>query len=723
LTTILAAVFVLLAGTVSAQTTLGGEVGTDLGIRGFRNTLDVENRKYDVDRRLSQQFLSLRFSGPLKTRNLAELSLNLRIAGTYNKVLNDADGVESSFDEYVDPRLDQIIASVGLFPLRTYPLRYTFGRMETTANRYEPQRRGDTEIPSPGLAVIRRYDTETLTHRLQGQAALPREITFSADARHEKRQINRQYDLRENRDIWIVFTPSVPDPSPTHAVDVFNSLDDRVTLFIDLAPVDTLAAGESVALIVDKGRHEIDVVPTRFNRFNATVDVQSNMQWRIVFTPPQGSTDQDQTTDSIEGLAKNADSARLRNELRFTFSDQTEDVQGTTSSLSSVNNKVDYEVKNGFDVAMQTTYTGTSNLVRGISSQDITSLLHRTEGRVQNSGGASASLSHSFNRIETVTSSLGLQPEGSAPAPAQELNSNTNIFSGQGSLPTGLPGKHIVEARATGTLLSDNKGYRNDQYMGTLNNKFEFRTAGWRLSPRHEAKITHSVTDLSTESDTRIGQESNATSTNETESRLQLDAERIHMEFMDSDLRLRTEWGWRLRDVSAIKETKNRYFAEAGLLLRLSKRLKVITTISQEDENFSTDVNAETIGREVSVRPDRKRRLYRLDVQGEPFSGLSVGANGSLIQQNGTENKRLIVSVSGKLPVVKLPVRSFLISEIKSLEGLDDQKLLQMEIQSNYRFRRITMVVAYALFSETLIAEDYSYSEFYIRLARAFDIM
>lgn len=717
---------IAIAGTVSAQTSLGGEVGTDLGIQGFNNTLDVENRRYDVDRRLSQQFLGLRFSGPLKTRNLAELSLNLRLTGTYNKVLNDADGVSESFDEYIDPRLDQVMASVGLFPLRTYPLRYTFSRMEITANRYEPQRRGDTELPSPGLAVIRRYDTETLSHRLQWQAALPREIAFSADARHEERKINRQYDLDENRDIWIVFTTSVPDPSPTHEVDVFNSLDDRVILFIDLALVDTLAAGESVALTIEKGVHEIDVVPTRFNRFNTTVDVQSNMQWRIVFTPPQGSTDQDQTADSVEGLIKNGESARIGNELRFLFSDQNEDVQGTTSSISNLDNKVEYEVKNGIDLTMQTTYTGTSNVVRNISSQDINSLLHRTEGRLRRTSGASASLAHSFNRIETITASLSSDPSAPVTTPPQELNSNTNIFTGRGTLPTGLPGDHVVDARATGTLLSDNKGYRNDQYMGMVSNKFEIRTSGWRLNPRHEARTTYSITDLSTESDTRIGQESSASKTTETESRLQLDAERVHMGFMDSDLRIRSEWGWRLRDVRAVQEIKNRYFAEVGWLLRVSTRLKVIATISQEQENFSRDVDEKLLGRgdaTVTVRNDRTRHLYRMDVQAEPLTGLSLGVNGSLVQQNGTENKRLIVSLSGRVPRVNMPIRSFLISEVKSLEGLDDQKLLQWEMQTNYRFRRITLTVSYALFSETLIAEDYSYSEFYVKLSRAFDLM
>lgn len=692
---------VSLAGMASAQTTLGGEVGTDLGIRRFRNTLGAGNREYDVDRRLSQQFLSLRFSGPLKTRNLAELSLNLRVAGTYNRVMNDADGISSSFNEYIDPRMDQIMASVGLFPLRTYPLRYTFGRMEVTANRYEPQRRGDAETPSPGLAVIRRYDTETTTHRLQWQTALPSDFMFSADARHDDRQIYRQYDFEENRDIWIVFTTSVPDPSPSHAVDVVNDLEDQVILFIDLALVDTLAAGESVTLDVLKGRHEIDVVPSRFNRFNTTVDVQSNMQWRIVYTPPQGSTDQDQTTDSIEGLVKNADSARLRNELRFVFSDQSEEVQGTTSSLATVNNQANYQVKDGFSLSLQTTYTGTSNNVRDISSQDINSLLNRTEGRVRASGGASASLSHSFNRIETNTS-------------GDQLNSNSNIFSGFGSLPTPLRG-HIVELRGTSTLLADNKDYSNNQYVASLGNKFDFRAAGWRLNPRHEAKVTYSSTELA-------GETSNS---DETESRLQLNAERTHMDFMDSDLRIRSEWGWRLRETEMEKETKNRYFAEAGLLLRMSKRLKVITTVSQEKEDFSTEAGTEGTLNEVftSVRPDRTRRMLRLDIQSEPLSGLSVGANGTLIDQDGTSSERLILSMTGRVPLVNLPIRSFLISETKSLKGLDDQELLQMEVQTNYRFRRITMVISYALFSETLITEDYSYSEFYIRLARAFDIM
>ena len=46
-----------------------------------------------------------------------------------------------------------------------------------------------------------------------------------------------------------------------------------------------------------------------------------------------------------------------------------------------------------------------------------------------------------------------------------------------------------------------------------------------------------------------------------------------------------------------------------------------------------------------------------------------------------------------------------------------------MEIQTSHRFREITVVLAYSLFSETLIAEDYSFSEFYIRLTRRFSVL
>jgi hypothetical protein len=666
----------------------------------MENNLIKDGRVYDIDRRLSKQYVALNFSGPLKTHNFAELSLRLRLAGTYSKVNDATDGEAKEVADYIDPELDQIMTSLGLFPLRTYPLRYTFGKLKTTDNRYEAGRRGDIQSVSPGLSVIRRYESRALLHSLQWRMAFPGGVSFGTEAKHEESEIIRQYDFEENRDIWIVFTSSQRVPTPTHNVDVVNSLDDEVLLYIDLALVDTLSAGELLSLDIAKGVHEIDLVPTRFNRFNTTVDVQSSMQWRIVFTPPKGSSDLDQKNNSIEGILKTSEDRRFRNETRFLLSDMNEDVQGMTASLGSVNNQASYNVRQGLDLNLLTTWASTNTNIRDISSQKIGSLLHQTEGRWRKRGGASALLSHSFNSMNSETF-------------GDRLKSNTNVINAIGSIPTRWAG-HVLDLRSTTTLVSDNKGYANNQYMAGFGNKIEVRPGRFRLKPQHEMKFTRASVENA----------GIASTSNETESRLRLDGERTRMAWFNSDVRLKSEWEWRNRDTETETETKNRFFAELGVMVNFSKRLRVMGAISQESESYDTEAKISTDSHlRVTVRPDRRRRQYRLDVQTQPTDALTFGANGMLIDQDESRITRLSMSLSGALPLIGLPVRSFLVSESKTLEGLADQSLLQMEISTSHRYRQISIIFAYSLFSEKLATEDYTYSEFYVKISRAFEVM
>ena len=127
-----------------------------------------------------------------------------------------------------------------------------------------------------------------------------------------------------------------------------------------------------------------------------------------------------------------------------------------------------------------------------------------------------------------------------------------------------------------------------------------------------------------------------ATSSDETESRLRLESERPRMAVLNSDLRAKAEWEWRRRSTETENEVKNRYFAELGLVMRISERLRVLASASQESELYTTD--AKSAGAEgevrVSVRPDRRRRLYRVDMQAQPTKALTFGANTMLIDQD-----------------------------------------------------------------------------------------
>ena len=81
------------------------------------------------------------------------------------------------------------------------------------------------------------------------------------------------------------------------------------------------------------------------------------------------------------------------------------------------------------------------------------------------------------------------------------------------------------------------------------------------------------------------------------------------------------------------------------------------------------------------------------------------------------------LSLSGRLPFFGFPVRSYLVAESKGLTGLGNQSLLEGEVQVSHHFRKISVVASYSIYRETLLAEKYSYSEYYIKISRAFNFI
>lgn len=695
--------FLLLLSPVAAsgQSTLEGEMGTDVGINNFSNYLQKSARDYSVNRGLSKQYLDLRYGGPLVTEDFADLLVRARIAGTYYHVRSENEGTAETQSEYIDPVLDNAMLSFSLFPLRTYPFHYAFGKVETNTIRYEPGRRADTELVKPDLAVVRRYNTDVLSHSAQWQAALAKDVNFSTEFKHEQSEVRRQYDFDENKDIWMSFTSQTLDPvSPTHRVDVFNRLNDNVILLIDFIVVDSLSAGERITLNVEKGKHEIDVIPTNFNAFHATVDVQAAMQWRIAYTPPKGSSDRDQTTNSAESVLRLGNrEGRLRSETRFLHSDIDENVQEMTSVLNSVNNVASYDFNPRLGVQFLTTYGSTDTDISDISSQKNSSFLQQTQGRWQKRDGPSASLLHAYNRMRSVTN-------------GDDLRSRTHLLNGLTSIPTSLPG-HWVDLRATGTFLADNRDYVNNQYITGIINKFEVRTGRFKLRPQHELKYARSTVK------TRVAE----TTAQETESRTRLEVERPVLRWL-GDLRVKAEWEWRSRDTVAELETKNRYFGELGLVKKFSRKLRLMATASKETEVYSAEAKDGVAAGDLDVktRPNQDRLMYRMDLQVQPWTAMTFNALGMIIEQNRSQISRITLSLSGRPPGVDLPIRSFLVAESKELEGLPGQSLLQMETQVSYRFRQISFVLAFSVYKEKLIAEDYTYTEVYAKISRAFGI-
>ena len=94
-----------------------------------------------------------------------------------------------------------------------------------------------------------------------------------------------------------------------------------------------------------------------------------------------------------------------------------------------------------------------------------------------------------------------------------------------------------------------------------------------------------------------------------------------------------------------------------------------------------------------------------------------------LIRQESSRISRLSLTLSGRVPFFGFPLRSFLVPESKGLMGLGDQSLLEGEVQLSHHFRKISVVASYSIYREKLLAEQYTYSEFYIKISRAFNFI
>jgi hypothetical protein len=688
------------SGGAFGQTSLGGEVGTDLDMHDFSNSLTKAGRDYVVQRRLSRQYLALNFLGPLVTREFADMMLKARLTGIYLMTYSENDGIAEDETNYLNPELDHILSSLSLFPLRTYTLRYTFGKTKTYTNRYEPGRRVDSQVQSPNLAVIRRYQSDNLSHSVQGKVAMAENVNFSTEVKHQQNNLQRQYDFDENLDIWAIFTSTTEDPSPTHRVDIVNTLDDLVLVYIDLVFADSLSAGEMVTLTVDKGIHEVEFVPSRFNSYRATVDVQSFMRWRIVYNAPKGSSDQDQTSNNLESKLSIGGEGRFKNETRFLYDDLKESVQQMSSTLNSLNNISDYKVRPGLNLQMLTNYSSVSTDISDIVSENST-FLNQILARMSKRGGPGVSLSHSYNRMQSINFD-------------DKLRSRTHVLNGQGNIPTMFSG-HSIELRTTATFLADNKNYTNNQYMAGITNKLDRKSGRYKFRPQHELKyITSSV-------DNPIA--GILSKSSETESRLRFEGERSRIPGLGV-LRIKTDWEWRSRDTQTDTEVMNRYFGEIGISKEFTPRVMLTVSFNKELEVYTLDVKdlAAFGNSPPSPRPDQDRIMLRMHIQTRPWGDLNLGANGMIVNQNSSKISRFSLSLSGRLPGLNTPIRSFLVNESRELEGLPAQSLLQLEAQLSYRFREISLILAYSLNKEKLIAEDYTYSKIYAKLSRSFEL-
>jgi len=682
---------VALAVPALAQHEMKGELGADFGSYGFTNTVSNFGVSLEADRGLSNQFLGLDFQGPVVNNHFAGYSGLLRVSGTQVRSVSDG----TAYNQYISPELTGHQLNLSLFPERNYGLQLFTGRSLVYSVRYEASNRSEVLIEDPGLAVVRRYASEVRSSGIRWRMTTDNDIDMNLEYKDDSSTLDRQYDLDENRNIWVEFSTVSPGVAPWYNIQLINTIPDRdVAVYVDLALADTVRAGERLDLVVEEGVRELDFIPVGLNAYHKTLDVGSDMVWKIFFNDPPGSKDMDQGNKVVTGNIKVGDEGPFKNETHFEFNDGYEAVQRMDSGLNVITNQASYDMSPELGFRAMTTYSGNRTDIQDISHQETTNFSNMTSMRLQKPGGLGASLSHNFSKLGSKTD-------------ASDVNSTNNILNGLVSMPTNW-NQHRVDMRVVANLLSDDSGYVNNLYSAELTNRLEFRKAGFRWRPQHQLKST------------RATQQSPDGKTTERESRLMVEGERPDVSFLGT-LKLKGQYDWRSRKDDRGEDIKNRYLMEAGVTHRFGKHYKFQVIGTMENELYGNGA-ADGGGDPVSLREDQHRKSLRLDLQAEPMPGMNLGINSIFITINESKISKYSLSLNWKIPRLKIPVRSYLISEKRELEGLDPQTLLQAETKLSYNFRQIHLVASHRLTKETLITEDYSYNEFRATVSRRFDI-
>jgi hypothetical protein len=684
------------AAAVSARPSVGGGLGVELDGYVFSRTALASGLKMDdVSRSLSSPYLDLRLKSPLWDERVAHLSVAGRLSGAYYRSVNQGEGTSGRSD----PALTRYDVRLSLFGMRPFPLGFYMNKAEIPSLRYEVNQRAVSGLENPTLAVIRRYDTVAEQRGAIWKFALPRRTTLSFTAQQNKNTSNRQYDFGEDKDIFVDFALIRPDDvASVHPVTVRNEIeDDTVLLFIDQAFVDTLDAGESVLLTLEAGVHDTEFVPLALNPFRSTVNVRGVMQWRIVHNPPPGSKDVARSSDIVRSTFSAGGDGPFKNETFLVYDRNREDVQRMNTWVTNFNNMASYDRSPATRFDFLTTLTKNKTVVEDVSSQTGLSLMHMTTARYRRRRGASLQASHSFGRASTTTD-------------VSDIATTTNTVLGSGSLPTGFK-RHVIATRVSASYLSDNQGYRSEQYQGELDNQLELRAIGVRWRPRYIVKYT-------------AGARKNPDgSTSELESHAILSGEVLNLGVI-GQATVKGEHSWRRRETNANTGTKDTFLAEFGVRSRTMKGANLGFNTSHELQTFGRVAVIEEGDDGISANPleDQVRHTYRIDLQSSVSSDFTAGMNAMYLTTNDTRVFRFMGSLFVRLPGLRLPVRSSLMSESRSLVGLPTQKVFEVQTRASLGIRRVRFVLMHTYSRDRQRTEEFVYQQLLATLTRDFEV-
>ena len=678
------------------ETQFRGDLGVDLSNYGFTVSLLDTNRAHHVTRVLSNHYLDGILSGSLVSPQFASYSLRGRLYGTYFR--SSIDTAES--DAYLNPDLHTYGLQLTFFPNRRYPLKLYHSRTREFSLRYEPTNRTDVEVLQPQLAVVRRYDNIRRTTGGQMQVAFNPATSLLAELRSERIKTLRAYDFGENRDIWVTFTTTLYDPLRSRdTVTVINDLPDAdLAVIIDDLSRATVPVGERVTIPVDSGSHDVQLVPLRYyNQYAFRIVIRGNMFWRVVYKEPASPRDQDQTSDGGTMSFRYDADGRFTNETFFDYTDQWESVQRVQTRAANFANTARYDMSERSQFTSLTTYTDNRSDVDTVSFQRTQTLLQTSTYRYARRAGFNSTISHSYNRSITTTN-------------VDRVVSNMNQFSGRLRSPRRWL-RHRLDLRGDIALLSDSRGYVNNQYTITVGNRLGLRWGRMDLEPRHELKFT------------RSNQQNPHQSSDEIDTRIGVRGDMSRHPLL-GNLSFRLEYNYRNKYDDVGSDIRNRYIFDLAIIKKLSSHYRLILLTTQELEMYGGTAPTAGTGTDGATRqrPNLHKASYKVGAQLNPAEGLTLDVGFMVVSQNGTHINRFNASLAAVVPWLDLPIRSFVTSERRDVTGLPSQSNLLSETKLSYRFRDITFVLTHTYSREVLITQSFSFYELRMEVSRRFSM-
>ncbi len=688
------AILILGSGYSYAQFSLTGELGVDLENHLFDSFIKDESLDLHINRSQSNHYLNLISAGVIKSEKFASYALNGEIYGTY--LNTESQGIRKS--SYLKPTPQSYSAKLSFFPLRRYPFTAFIDKSARQQLRYEQANKATTNILSPELAIVRRYRSEAFTKSLNWNYATSENISFISKYSNIKLKSIRNYDFDEDLNLWVVLTERLSDPNnPLKSIEIENSVtDDTILIYIDNFFIDSIIPGEKISTDVNAGSHTLEILSKKYNRFTMQLDVANNLSLKVIYVPPQGSEDSDQTSNDIAANLK-IDSERFENDLVFSYSMLDNPKQNLTSSLSNLTNKYSMSISRISSFSLETSYNKNNTTLDTISSQTSDIFENKSALNYGKPTGISTSFSHTYSRNSAENNDLKT---------INKDQSFTNVVN--------FPVKSfnsLVSLSNSLSMRSNNTGYSNRSYTGGIIGASKLKIGKIELTPENNFQVS-------------VNKQKNPDiSSSQVRNKLSL-VGFVKELWVIGDVNTQNQFEYTKSFYDNLSTINKLFSMDISIVRKFREKYQLMLQTIQEKE--TTGGSSPTPGENENQRSpgltDQLTSTFGISLRMTPFRQLNVMTNYSSTKQNKADISSFSLSVYANVPILNLPASSIYMTRSNKMEGLEAQTQKTLESKLRYRFRQIFLELEHTYTSENLLNEKYGYHEVWGKISRRFGV-